>query len=85
MLKAEVRIDPRRRLGAIDRNIYGGFIEHLGRRIYGGICEPGSSFADGEGFRRDVRIPPEFHERRALAAPFTSRRPAACGAGGRRR
>jgi len=54
MIKAEVRIDPRRRLGVIDRNIYGGFIEHLGRCIYGGIYEPGSPLADGQGFRRDV-------------------------------
>jgi len=50
MIKAEVRIDPRRRLGAIDRNIYGGFIEHLGRCIYGGIYEPGSPLSDGQGF-----------------------------------
>ena len=54
MLKAEVRIDPRRRLGVIDRNIYGGFIEHLGRCIYGGIYDPGSPLSDGQGFRRDV-------------------------------
>ena len=54
MLKAEVRIDPRRRLGSIDPNIYGGFIEHLGRCVYGGIYEPGSPLADGQGFRRDV-------------------------------
>jgi alpha-N-arabinofuranosidase len=54
MLKAEVRIDLRRRLGAIDRNIYGGFIEHLGRCVYGGIFEPGSPLADGQGFRHDV-------------------------------
>jgi len=54
MIKAEVRIDPRRRLGAIDPNVYGGFIEHLGRCIYGGIYEPGSPLSDGQGFRRDV-------------------------------
>ncbi len=54
MIKAEVRIDPRRRLGVIDPNIYGGFIEHLGRCIYGGIYEPGSPLSDGQGFRKDV-------------------------------
>lgn len=54
MIKAEVRIDPRRRLGAVDPNIYGGFIEHLGRCIYGGIYEPGSPLSDGQGFRQDV-------------------------------
>jgi alpha-N-arabinofuranosidase len=54
MIKAQVRIDPLRRLGAIDANIYGGFIEHLGRCIYGGIYEPGSPLSDKRGFRRDV-------------------------------
>jgi alpha-N-arabinofuranosidase len=34
--------------------MFGGFIEHLGRCIYGGIFEPGSPLADEHGFRRDV-------------------------------
>lgn len=38
----------------IDRNIFGGFAEHLGRCIYGGIYEPGSPLADKNGFRTDV-------------------------------
>jgi alpha-N-arabinofuranosidase len=38
----------------IDRNIFGGFAEHLGRCIYGGIYEPGSSLADKDGLRKDV-------------------------------
>jgi alpha-N-arabinofuranosidase len=38
----------------IDDRIYGGFLEHLGRAIYGGIYEPGHPTADGDGFRRDV-------------------------------
>jgi alpha-N-arabinofuranosidase len=49
-----IRIDPRRVTGNIDRNIFGGFAEHLGRCIYGGIYEPGSPLADKQGFRRDV-------------------------------
>ena len=47
-------IDPARVSGEIDRNIFGGFAEHLGRCIYGGIYEPGSPLADEDGFRADV-------------------------------
>ncbi len=49
-----IKIDPERVIGSIDRNIFGGFAEHLGRCIYGGIYEPGSSLADKKGFRTDV-------------------------------
>jgi alpha-N-arabinofuranosidase len=49
-----IAIDPSRVSGVIDRNIFGGFAEHLGRCIYGGIYEPGSSMADAKGFRTDV-------------------------------
>jgi alpha-N-arabinofuranosidase len=54
VIRASVRIDPARRIGPIDPNIYGQFIEHLGRCIYGGIYEPGSRLADAHGFRTDV-------------------------------
>ncbi len=40
--------------GDIDDRLYGGFIEHYGRAIYGGIYEPGHPTADAHGFRRDV-------------------------------
>jgi alpha-L-arabinofuranosidase len=49
-----IKIDPERNSGVIDRNIFGGFAEHLGRCIYGGIYEPGSLLADKKGFRTDV-------------------------------
>jgi alpha-N-arabinofuranosidase len=49
-----IKIDPERTLGQIDRNIFGGFAEHLGRCIYGGIYEPGSPLADKDGFRTDT-------------------------------
>jgi len=49
-----ITIDPSRVIGKIDRNIFGGFAEHLGRCIYGGIYEPGSPLADKDGFRTDV-------------------------------
>lgn len=38
----------------IDERIYGSFIEHLGRAVYGGIYEPGHPLADEDGFRTDV-------------------------------
>jgi alpha-N-arabinofuranosidase len=34
--------------------IFGGFLEHFERQIYGGVFEPGSALADERGFRRDV-------------------------------
>ena len=51
---ARVTIDLDRTIGIIDRNIFGGFIEHLGRGIYGGIFDEGSPLADEQGFRTDV-------------------------------
>jgi alpha-N-arabinofuranosidase len=34
--------------------IYGHFIEHFHRQIYGGIFDPGNSLSDADGFRTDV-------------------------------
>lgn len=51
---ARIKIDVDRVVGAIDPNIYGNFVEHLGRCVYGGIYEPGSPLSDEHGFRRDV-------------------------------
>ena len=48
------KIDPERTLGTIDRNIFGGFAEHLGRCIYGGIYDPDSPLSDKDGLRTDV-------------------------------
>lgn len=41
-------------IGDIDERLYGSFIEHLGRAVYGGIFEPGHPESDENGFRRDV-------------------------------
>jgi len=41
-------------IGQIDRRIYGSFLEHLGRAIYGGIYDPEHPLADDMGFRTDV-------------------------------
>ncbi len=49
-----VDVDTRRTLGGLDRNIFGSFLEHLGRAIYEGVYDPNSKFADANGFRKDV-------------------------------
>ena len=41
-------------IGETDRRLFGAFIEHLGRCVYGGIFEPGHVAADAHGFRQDV-------------------------------
>jgi alpha-N-arabinofuranosidase len=51
---SRIKIDFERVIGNIDRRIYGGFIEHLGRCIYGGIYEENSPLSDAHGFRQDV-------------------------------
>jgi alpha-N-arabinofuranosidase len=47
-------LDKEFKISAIDDRIYGSFIEHLGRAVYGGIYEPGHPAADENGFRKDV-------------------------------
>lgn len=51
---ARIKIDKDRIIGTIDPLIYGNFVEHLGRCVYGGIYDPGSSLSDPEGHRKDV-------------------------------
>ena len=50
----KVFVDRNLSISEIDRRIFGSFTEHMGRCIYGGIYEPGSPFADEDGFRQDV-------------------------------
>ncbi|APF34133.1 alpha-L-arabinofuranosidase [Microbacterium sp. AISO3] len=54
MTPTNAAIDPRFEISRIDRRIFGGFVEHLGRHIYDGIHEPGHPSADADGFRSDV-------------------------------
>lgn len=49
-----VVIDSGRRVAPISPLLFGSFLEQLGRAIYEGIYEPGSKFADANGFRTDV-------------------------------
>ncbi len=54
MQTAKIVADPEFSIGTVDPRIYGSFIEHLGRAVYGGIYEPGHPTADDMGFRQDV-------------------------------
>jgi len=53
-MKARLILDKDFRIGDIDPRIYGSFIEHLGRAVYGGIYEKDHPTADDMGFRKDV-------------------------------
>jgi alpha-L-arabinofuranosidase len=47
-------IDSDRQIAPVSPRLFGSFLEHLGRAIYGGIYDPKSKFADANGFRTDV-------------------------------
>src|SRR6476469_7421801 len=61
----KVYVDSRRTLAPLDRNLFGSFLEHLGRAIYEGIYDPGSKLSDSNGFRKDV-----MQEVRSLGVPI---------------
>ena len=52
--KAKMVISRDFSISSIDKRIYGNFVEHLGRCVYGGIYEPSHPTADEFGFRQDV-------------------------------
>ena len=54
MTATRIAIDPARPVGRLDRMVFGGFVEHLGRCVYGGLYEEGSPLSDDRGFRKDV-------------------------------
>ena len=53
-MKTEIRLDREKSISKIDERLYGSFIEHLGRAVYGGVYEPEHPTADDCGFRQDV-------------------------------
>jgi alpha-N-arabinofuranosidase len=52
--KVHVRLRSDAVIGSTDPRLFGAFVEHLGRCVYGGIFEPGHPTADERGFRQDV-------------------------------
>lgn len=53
-MKAKLSINTQNIISKIDDRLYGSFIEHLGRAVYGGIYQPYHESADDMGFRKDV-------------------------------
>jgi alpha-N-arabinofuranosidase len=51
---ATLVIDPAFAVAAVDERLFGSFVEHMGRCVYGGIYEPGHATADADGLRGDV-------------------------------
>ena len=51
---ATISIDPQRPSRPYNRMLFGQFLEHFHRQVYGGIFDPGSPLADARGLRRDV-------------------------------
>ena len=64
-MKASIRLDLDHHVGEIDRRIFSGFVEHLGRAIYEGIFDPASPRSNAYGFRLDVA-----EALRKLAMPY---------------
>src|SRR4051812_36694916 len=62
---SRIYIDSRRSISPLDRNLFGSFLEQLGRAIYEGVYDPGSKLADSNGFRKDV-----MQEVRSLGVPI---------------
>src|SRR6476659_2231233 len=62
---SRIFVDSRRTVAPLDRNVFGSFLEQLGRAIYEGIYDPGSKLADSNGFRKDV-----MQEVRSLGVPI---------------
>jgi alpha-N-arabinofuranosidase len=55
MKQAHMHLDREFIRATIDDRLFGSFIEHLGRAVYGGIYEPGHPTSGSDGFRGDVR------------------------------
>ena len=54
MLTSRIVADRDFIVSPLDRRVFGTFVEHMGRCVYGGIYEPGHPTADANGFRGDV-------------------------------
>ena len=52
--EARLNISIDEKKGIRNQNIFGHFIEHFHRQIYGGIFDPNSPLSDENGFRKDV-------------------------------
>ena len=60
-----VTIDVNRQIAPVSHELFGSFLEQLGRAIYEGVYDPGSKLSDSQGFRKDV-----LEEVRELQVPI---------------
>ncbi|MFC5630337.1 MULTISPECIES: arabinosylfuranosidase ArfA [Streptococcus] len=55
MQKASLRIVRDMAISTVDKRLFGSFVEHMGRAVYGGIYQPDHVTSDADGFRNDVK------------------------------
>ena len=53
-VQMKLHADSRNEKGIRNEMIYGGFLEHFHRQIYGGVYDPENPLSDESGFRKDV-------------------------------
>ncbi|MFB7496605.1 alpha-N-arabinofuranosidase [Streptomyces sp. NPDC056161] len=54
MFTCTATIDPAFTIAPVPPRLFGSFVEHMGRCVYGGVYEPGHPEADVDGLRLDV-------------------------------
>jgi alpha-L-arabinofuranosidase len=54
VITCDVTVDPTFVVAPVPRRLFGSFVEHMGRCVYGGVFEPGNVEADVNGHRLDV-------------------------------
>ena len=54
MFTATATIDPAFVIADVPARLFGSFVEHMGRCVYGGIFQPGHPASGVDGFRADV-------------------------------
>ncbi len=54
MITCTATIDHDLAVGPVPPRLFGSFVEHMGRAVYGGLYEPDHPQADADGLRRDV-------------------------------
>jgi alpha-N-arabinofuranosidase len=54
MQKVSIKLSAAQSPTAVNPYLFGSFVEHMGRCVYGGVYDPENSLSDNEGFRKDV-------------------------------
>ena len=79
MRNVEVRLHRDFAIGTTDPRLFGAFIEHLGRCVYGGIFEPGHPTADAGASARTCSSWCASSRRPSCAIPAATSSPATTG------